>query len=111
MFQTLDPSDEDKKLIETSDSEDVLKEVCPDEYSSLVEKDVSQHKHMTLYMYTDVHCIKSLTKPVHVSSCVFPYSYNIVVTCIYNWGLVRIESINSSENLLILEHCHLNMYW
>lgn len=39
-LQTLEPSDEDQKLIEMSDSEEVLKETCPAEYSSLQEKDV-----------------------------------------------------------------------
>ena len=39
-LQTLEPSDEDQKLVEMSDSEEVLKETCPAEYSSLEEKDV-----------------------------------------------------------------------
>ena len=46
-LQTLEPSDEDQKLIEMSDSEEVLKETCPAEYSSLQEKDV---RSLCLYM-------------------------------------------------------------
>ena len=40
LLQTLDPSDEDQKLVEMSDSEEVLKETCPAEYSTVEEKDV-----------------------------------------------------------------------
>ena len=40
-MQTLDPSDEDQKLVEMSDSEEVLKETCPTEYLNLQEEDVS----------------------------------------------------------------------
>ena len=40
--QSLDPSDEDQKLVEMSDSEEVLKETCPAEYSTVEEKDVRE---------------------------------------------------------------------
>ena len=40
-MQTLDPSDEDQKLVEISDSEEVLKETCPAQYLNLQEEDVS----------------------------------------------------------------------
>ena len=39
--KTLEPSDEDQKLLVVEDSEEVLKEKCPPQYTTLQEKDVS----------------------------------------------------------------------
>ena len=58
--QTLEPSDEDQKLVEMSDSEQVLKETCPAEYSSLQEKDVSStiaFRHCPFLIFADMYIL------------------------------------------------------